>query len=139
MKNTVTRVFESCKRGVRWAWEHKLRLAVLGLVLALIAPRPAKSQFLDPCCAILAAGLSSITSTLNHVVGGGLNNILSVDQNMHTFQQTNVWPLAQIGQALVPRRHPARNQHTDSEPPADSGAQRDAAGAATTRTNPLVG
>jgi len=99
VKNTVTRVFESCKRGVRWAWEHKLRLAVLGLVLALIAPRPAKSQFLDPCCAILAAGLSSITSTLNHVIGGGLNNILSVDQNIHTFQQTNVWPLAQIGQA----------------------------------------
>ena len=99
MKNTVTRVFESCKRGVRWAWEQRVRLAVLGLVLALIAPRSAKSQFLDPCCAILAAGLSSITSTLNHVVGGGLNNILSVDQNMNTFQQTNVWPTAQIGQA----------------------------------------
>ena len=39
----------------------------------------------------------------------------------------------------VPRRHPARNQHTDSEPPADSGTQRDAAGASTTRTNPLIG
>lgn len=99
MKNTLARIFESCKRGLRWAWEYKLRLAVLGLVLTLIRPRPAKSQFLDPCCAILAAGLSSISSVLNHVIGGGLNNILSVDQNMHTFQQTTVWPPAQIGQA----------------------------------------
>jgi len=99
VKNTLKKVLERSKRGLDWAWQRKLRFAVLGLVLVLIRPQPVKSQFLDPCCAIITAGLSSISSALTHVVGGGLNNILSVDQNMQTFQQTNVWPTAQIGQA----------------------------------------
>lgn len=99
MKSTLKKILEGTKGCLYWAWQRKLRLAVLGLVLVLIRPQPVKSQFLDPCCAIITAGLSSISSALTHVVGGGLNNILSVDQNMHTFQQTTVWPSAQIGQA----------------------------------------
>jgi hypothetical protein len=99
MKSTLKRILEGTKGCLYWAWQRKLRLAVLGLVLVLIRPQPVKSQFLDPCCAIITAGLSSISSALTHVVGGGLNNILSVDQNMQTFQQTTVWPSAQIGQA----------------------------------------
>jgi hypothetical protein len=99
MKSTLKKILERTKHGLCWAWQRKLRLAVLGLVLVLIRPQPVKSQFLDPCCAIITAGLSSISSALTHVVGGGLNNILSVDQNMQTFQQTTVWPSAQIGQA----------------------------------------
>ena len=99
MKSTLKKILEGTKGCLYWAWQRKLRLAVLGLVLVLIRPQPVKSQFLDPCCAIITAGLSSISSALTHVVGGGLNNILSVDQNMQTFQQTNVWPTAQIGQA----------------------------------------
>jgi len=99
VKNTISRVFERSKWGLLWAWEQKLRLAVLGLVFALIAPRPAKSQFMDPCCVVIAAGLSTIAATLSHVVGGGLNNILSVDRSMQSFEQTTVWPPAQIGQA----------------------------------------
>jgi len=99
MKNTLKKILEGTKDCLYWAWQRKLRLAVLGLVLVLIRPQPVKSQFLDPCCAIITAGLSSISSALTHVVGGGLNNILSVDQNMQTFQQTTVWPSAQIGQA----------------------------------------
>ena len=49
MKNTVKKSVESFKRGLCWAWGHKLRVAVMGLVLALIAPRPVRSQILDPC------------------------------------------------------------------------------------------
>ena len=92
MKNTVKKSVESFKRGLCWAWSHKLRVAVMGLVLALIAPRPVRSQILDPCCAILSAGLSTIASTLSSVIGDGLNSILSVDQTIQNFEQTVVWP-----------------------------------------------
>ena len=99
MKQFVKRCLEGLKRGLWWAWGHRLRVAVLGLVFALVAPRPVKSQFIDPCCALLAAGLSTISSTLSSVIGGGLSNILSVDQSMQNFEQTVVWPQKLIGQA----------------------------------------
>ena len=99
MKTILTMLFERCKRSLRWLWEHRLRVAVLALVLAMLAPRQVKSQLLDPCCAVLAAGLTTISSTLSNVVGGGLNSILTVDQAIQNFEQTVVWPLAQITQA----------------------------------------
>src|SRR5438094_2504444 len=87
------------KRGAGCAWERRLRLAALILVLALVMPRPVKSQFLDPCCAILEAGLATISSTLSSVIGGGLNSILSVDQTIQNFEQSVVWPQQLIAQA----------------------------------------
>jgi hypothetical protein len=87
------------KNGVRWAWERRLRVAALILVLALIAPRPLKSQILDPCCAIMAAGLATIANTLSSVIGGGLNSILSTDQATQSFEQNVVWPQQQISAA----------------------------------------
>ncbi len=99
MKNLVNRSLEGLKCGLCWAWGHRLRVAVLGLVFALVGPRPVKSQLLDPCCAILAAGLSTIASTLSGVIGGGLNSILSVDQTIQNFEQTVVWPQQLISQA----------------------------------------
>jgi len=99
MKQILTKSLDKFKSGLRWAWGHKLRVAVLGLVLALVAPRPAKSQFLDPCCAILSLGLGTISSTLSSVVGGGLNNISSIDQGIQNFEQTTVWPQSLITQA----------------------------------------
>ena len=33
------------KRGAGWVWERRLRVAALILVLALVVPRPVKSQF----------------------------------------------------------------------------------------------
>src|SRR5215470_1180779 len=99
MKNLVNKSLEGLKRGLGWAWTHRLRVAVLGLVLALVAPRPAKSIIVDPCCAILAAGLSTIAKTLSNVIGGGLNSILSIDQAIQNFEQTVVWPQQLISQA----------------------------------------
>jgi hypothetical protein len=92
-------VKNSVAKGTRWAWAHKFRVAVLALVLTLIAPRPATSQFLDPCCAIMSAGLATISSTLSGVIGGGLNSILSVDKTIQNFEQTVVWPQRLISQA----------------------------------------
>ena len=85
--------------GLCWTWEHKMRAVVLAVILAMVAPRPAKSIILDPCCAILATGLSTISSTLSNVVGGGLNGILSVEQTIANFEQTVVWPQNLIAQA----------------------------------------
>ncbi|MGB7592609.1 MAG: hypothetical protein WCD04_02715 [Terriglobia bacterium] len=99
MKKALTMGIERCKCGLRWAWGHKLRVAVLALVLVMLAPRQVKSQLLDPCCAILVAGLTTISSTMNNVIGGGLTSILTVDRAIQNFEQTVVWPLAQISQA----------------------------------------
>jgi hypothetical protein len=64
-----------------------------------LVPRPAESQFASPCCAILSIGLTTIGNTLKTVVGGGLNNILSVDQDTDNFEQNTVWPQPSITQA----------------------------------------
>ena len=92
-------VIQSVKRGLRWAWGHKVRTIVLLLVLTLVAPSPVRSQFIDPCCAIMSVGLSTISSTLSSVIGGGLNGILSVEQGISSFEQTVVWPQNLINQA----------------------------------------
>ena len=85
--------------GLKWVKAHKLRIAILALVFTLIAPRPAKTQFFDPCCAILEAGLTTIASTLSSVIGGGLNSILSIDHTIQNFEQNVVWPAHLISQA----------------------------------------
>jgi PRTRC genetic system ThiF family protein len=78
---------------------HKLRAVILAVVLVFTAPWPARAQIISPCCALLVAGLSSIQSALTKVVGGGLNQILGVDQAMQQFQQAVVWPQNLISQA----------------------------------------
>ena len=92
----ITDLLETAKN---WIFGHRLRAAILALVLVFTAPWPARAQFVSPCCAMLAAGLSSIQSALTKVVGGGLNQILGVDKSMQQFQQTVVWPQALINQA----------------------------------------
>ena len=69
MRNAI----QSLKRGMSWVWGHKIRTVVLLLVLTFLAPKPIRSQFVDPCCAILATGLTTISNTLSSVIGGGLN------------------------------------------------------------------
>jgi hypothetical protein len=87
------------RRGFVWTWRHKIRAAVLLLIVILAVPTPVRSQFIDPCCAIITAGLGSISSALSGVIGGGLNGILSIEQDISTFEQTVVWPQTLINQA----------------------------------------
>ena len=95
----MTKIQELLRAVKDWLFEDKLRTAILALVLVLTAPWPARAQFgLDPCCAMLAAGLASVHSALTSV-GGGLNQILGVDKSTQQFQQTVVWPPAEIDQA----------------------------------------
>jgi hypothetical protein len=108
----MKQAIENIKAGFLWVWEHKVRTAFLVLVFAVMAPTPLKSQFVDPCCAILATGLTSIGSTLSSVIGGGLNSILSVEQGIKSFEQSVVWPQNLINQArsLVASVHGISNQ-----------------------------
>jgi len=92
---------EILQRGLEWAWTYKFRLAVLALALWLVVPQPAECQFASPCCAVLSLGLTSIGDTLKSVVGGGLNNIQSIDQDTQNFQQGVVWPQSLIGRAQL--------------------------------------
>lgn len=87
------------KRWFEWGWQHKVRAVVLLAVFSLLFPQPARSQFLNPCCAIMAAGLSTINSTLGNIIGGGLTSILSVEKGISSFEQTVVWPQKLIAQA----------------------------------------
>jgi len=87
------------KTTASWMFSHKMRAAVLALVMVFTAPWPARAQIISPCCALLVAGLSSIQSALTKVVGGGLNQILGVDKAMQQFQQAVVWPQSLINQA----------------------------------------
>jgi len=95
----MKKITVAVKRGLGWFWRHKARAVVLVVILFLVAPKPVKSQFLDPCCAIMAAGLNSIGSTISSVVGGGLSGILSIEQDIASFEQTVVWPQNLINQA----------------------------------------
>jgi hypothetical protein len=95
----MTKAIEGVKRGLEWTWRHRFRAVVLLAACSLLTPPPARSQFLDPCCAILAAGLSTISSTLSNIIGGGLNSILSVEKNISNFEQSVVWPRNLIAQA----------------------------------------
>jgi len=96
----MERITDLLKTTRNWVLGHKLRAAILALVLMFTAPWPARAQFgLDPCCAMLAAGLASIQSALTKVIGGGLNQILGVDKAMQQFQQLVVWPQNLINQA----------------------------------------
>src|SRR4029077_14814212 len=95
----MRKAIQSVKSSLRWAWGHEVPTVFLLLVLTLAVPSPVRSQFIDPCCAIMAAGLGTISSTLSSVIGGGLNVILSIEQGISTFEQTVVWPENLINQA----------------------------------------
>jgi hypothetical protein len=95
----MKRTSEVLRGSLGWAWAHKVRVAILMLGFVLAGPQSVRSQFLDPCCGILAAGLATISDTLSRVVGGGLNSILSIEQDIKNFEQAVVWPQNLINQA----------------------------------------
>jgi hypothetical protein len=87
------------ERVLLWTQNHKLRVLSLVMMLMMLWPQPVRSQFLDPCCAIIAAGLATISKTLATIVGGGLNQILSVDRTTANFERNVIWPTSSINQA----------------------------------------
>ena len=87
-------------RAGRCIRRHAVLAAVALLLTALVSPRKIQGQLPSPCCAVLAAGLGTINSTLGSVIGGGLQSINTVLSDISNFEQTVIWPRQAIAQAL---------------------------------------
>ena len=84
-------------------WRFTRNAIALGLalvVVVLMLPSKARSQLgLDPCCAIISAGLSTISNLLNSVVAKPLGVIQQLEQQSANFEQQVVFPVTAINQA----------------------------------------
>jgi hypothetical protein len=70
------------------------------VVVLLMLPSKARSQLgLDPCCAIISAGLTTISNLLNTAVAKPLGAIQQLEQQSANFEQQVVFPIAAINQA----------------------------------------
>ncbi len=78
----------------------KTALVVIALLVFLLIPQSSESQiFPSPCCAILSAGLSAVTSAITNVIGSGLNAINATMTSIEAFERTAVWPENLINEA----------------------------------------
>src|ERR1043166_5525073 len=69
------------------------------VVVVLMLPSKARSQLgLDPCCAIISAGLSTISNLLSSAVAKPLGAIQQLEQQSANFEQQVVFPIAAINQ-----------------------------------------
>src|SRR5437867_941468 len=79
---------------------RKRTLVAMALVAVLFIPQSSQSQILpSPCCAILSAGLSSISSAITNVIGSALDAINATMTSIELFERTVVWPQNLINQA----------------------------------------
>lgn len=92
-------VRQSLKRV--WNWTRNVIACVLAfLIVVVLLPSKARSQLgLDPCCAIISAGLTSISNLLSSSVGTPLGSIEQLDQQSSNFEQQVVFPVSAINQA----------------------------------------
>jgi hypothetical protein len=74
---------------------------VAALILVLVmAPVGVRGQLgLDPCCAIISAGLNSISSLLKSVVAQPLSQIQQIQQQSANFHQQVIYPTSAINNA----------------------------------------
>ena len=84
-----------------WKFLRNTVAAVCGLAIVVaLLPTKARSQLgLDPCCAIMSAGLNSISGLLRSVVAKPLGSIQQNEQESANFEQQVVFPVAAISQA----------------------------------------
>lgn len=91
------------KQNVKQAWPRlKWKvITVAGLVFLLVlAPMGARGQFgVDPCCAIISAGLNAISGLLQSVVAKPLGQIQQIQQQAANFQQQVIYPTSAINNA----------------------------------------
>jgi len=86
-------------RGWRFI-RNAIALGLALVVVVLMLPSKARSQLgLDPCCAIISAGLSTISNLLNSVVAKPLGAIQQLEQQSVNFEQQVVFPVTAINQA----------------------------------------
>lgn len=89
------------KQKLSRIYRNKIFMGTTALLLVLIIlPNRAFSQFgLDPCCAIISAGLSTISGLLKNVVAQPLGEIQQIRKEAMNFEQQVIYPAAAINQA----------------------------------------
>lgn len=92
-------LYQFVKKALLFLKRKAVLIAVIAIVL-FIAPLRARGQFgLDPCCAIISAGLNSISGLLKNVVAKPLSSIQQIQQQGASFEQQVVYPLGAINSA----------------------------------------
>ena len=84
-----------------WKFFRSAAAVVCGLAVVIaLLPSKARSQLgLDPCCAIISAGLNTISGLLRTSVATPLGSIQQSQQQSANFEQQVVFPHAAITQA----------------------------------------
>ena len=84
-----------------WKLARNTIAAVIAFViLVMLLPTKARSQLgLDPCCAIISAGLTTISNLLSSAVAKPLSAIQQLEQQAADFEQQVVFPITAINQA----------------------------------------
>jgi hypothetical protein len=78
----------------------KIVFSAAAAILIIAIPFGARAQFgLDPCCAIISAGLNSISGLLSSVVAKPLGSIQQLQQQASNFEQQVVYPASAIANA----------------------------------------
>jgi hypothetical protein len=87
-----------------WVWTQRTKILVLFLVMSLVAPQPAKGQFIDVAAIVTAIG--AINTAITNVIGAGLRNISSalnavngVLNAIQSFFQNTIYPPDAINRA----------------------------------------
>jgi len=87
---------KSAWRAITW----KVIFVAALVVVLVLAPIGARGQFgLDPCCAIISAGLNTISGLLKNVVAKPLSQIQQIQQQQANFQQQVIYPTSAITSA----------------------------------------
>ena len=95
-------MFGMFRQTMKRTWNFlngKFVVTAIAVLAILLLPSRARSQFVDPCCAILTTGLNTISSLLKSVVAAPLASIQQIQQQISSFEQQVVWPASAIGQA----------------------------------------
>jgi hypothetical protein len=93
----------SLKKLAKVEWKVIKWRVILAVAMALgllMVPSGVKGQFgLDPCCAIISAGLNSISGLLKNVVAKPLSQIQQIQQQAANFEQEVIYPATAINNA----------------------------------------
>lgn len=85
------------------AWKFMRNAVAFVLAFAVVVmmlPTKARSQLgLDPCCAIISVGLTTISNLLSSAVAKPLGAIQQLEQQAANFEQQVVFPIAALNQA----------------------------------------
>jgi len=95
-----TQTFRQFPNWIRSFLSWKLALVAALAGALLFGPARARAQFgLDPCCAIISAGLNTVSGLLRNVVAAPLSVLQQMRQQEAEFEQQVVYPVAAISRA----------------------------------------